>query len=78
MELRQEIKEINEKVTNLQISLNEKMTDIQLSLKGITTEQSTSKEMKGSAFTFGAWVVQIIITVIIGGLSGIFGSHVGH
>lgn len=38
LELRENIKEVNEKVTSLQVSLNEKMTDIKVSLEGLKTK----------------------------------------
>ena len=64
LELRQDIKEINEKVTNLQVSLNDKMTTIQVSLEGLKTKQN-----------IGGWVFKSMLTIVVAAISGIFGAH---
>lgn len=63
-ELRQDIKEINEKVTDLQVSLNKEMADIQGSLKVLKSKQNT-----------GAWIFKWVFTIVIASISGYFGTH---
>lgn len=63
-ELRQNIKEVNEKVTNLQVSFNKEMTKVQISLEGLKTKQNV-----------GVWVFRSFLTIVIASISGIFGAH---
>ena len=64
LELREDIKEINDNVTNLQVSLNKEMSAIQVSLEGLKIKQNV-----------GAWVFRSMLTIVVATISGIFGAH---
>lgn len=63
-ELREGIKEVNEKVSDLQVSFTKEMGEIKTAIATLKTNQKT-----------GASIFNFIATVIIAFVSGFFGSH---
>lgn len=63
-ELRQDIKEVNEKVSKLQVSFTQETGEIKTAIAKLTVKQNT-----------GAWVFKAVVTVIIASVSGFFGAH---
>lgn len=63
-ELREGIEKVDDKVTNLQVSLNKEMADIQASLKILKARQNT-----------GAWVFKCVLMIVVSSISGLLGAH---
>jgi len=65
--LRTDIQNVNEKVTDLEISIIKEMNAIQLSIAGLKIKQN-----------IGGWIFKSVIMVIVSGLSGMCGSYFRH
>lgn len=65
--LREDIQNVNDKVTKLEVSIIKEMNAIQLSLEGLKIKQNV-----------GAWIFKSVIMLIVSGLSGMYCSHFRH
>jgi len=65
--LREDIQNVNDKVTNLEVSMLKEMNAIQLSLEGLKIKQN-----------IGGWIFKSVIILIASSLSGMWGSYFRH
>ena len=63
-ELRKGVKDVNEKVSDLQVSFTKETGEIKTAIAKLTVKQNT-----------GAWIIKSIFTIIIASISGYFGAH---